>query len=579
MKLRERLSRLYDYYIDRYLALLGERRRNLNTFEARELIAAPLLDPQRLRALWAQLDDLSQLAVAEAYHNDGEFVESAFLARYGRVPYSQSKYDLDAYYRHNKILFDLFIWENHIPDDMLPLLASIVPPVDPFRLTGLPTPPDSVLLEKRRLEPIVKLTEQAGLNDLPVYLRLVENGELSFSVTSNRLTGGGARKLLANLLDGDFVPPPDKWRVNDLIRPNGLDVFALAGGLRTATGKLTPAGREYLHRRDPDLLLAAFETWAQSNAFDELLRLDGLKRLSAARTWRTTPSPRRAAIIEGLSWCPTDVWIEVQEFCRALQIWHFDFEIEGSAVSNIKTADLSLYSVKDPTYWAYVKTPYVKAVLWEYLGALGALDLLFAPRDLAAVQVVNYAAPATISRYDGLFYFRINKLGAFLLGQADAYTAVTHGPQALCRIQADGAITVLEPERLLPNTRLQLEQLAAPLDPTHYQLDNQRILDALAIGQQPEEMLAFLAELQGGEPVDTAVATRIQQLADNARQFTRGAQALFINVRRPELVAMALADPALGKFTHQVDARTLVIPAQREKRFRERLKELEYLLR
>lgn len=579
MKLREYLNRLYDYYLDRYLALLGEPPRFRPSVEARELIATTLLDPARLHALWAQLDDLSRLAVAEAYHNDGEFVESAFLARHGRLPYSYKKYDYGIYHRHEKALFDLFIWENHIPDDMLPLLATIVPLVDPFRLTGLPTPPDSVLLEKRRLEPIVKLTEQAGLNDLPVYLRLVENGELSFSVTSNRLTGGGARKLLTHLLDGDFLPPPDKWRVNDLIRPNGLDIFALASGLRTVAGKLTPAGREYLHRRDPELLLAAFETWAQSNEFDELMRLDGLKRLGAAGTWRAAPGPRRAAIIEGLSWCPTDVWIEVKEFCRALQIWHFDFEIERSGVSNIKTANLSFYSVKDPTYWAYVKTPYVKAVLWEYLGALGALDLLFTPRELAAVQVVSYAAPATISRYDGLFYFRINKLGAFLLGQADAYTAVTHGPQTLCRIQADGAITLVEPERLLPNTRLQLEQLAAPLDSTHYQLDNQRILDALAIGQQPEEMLAFLAELHGGEMVDTAVATRIQQLADNARQFTCGAEALFIHVRRPELVAMALADPALGKFTQQVDARTLVIPAHREKRFRERLKELEYLLR
>jgi len=579
MKLSERLSRLYDYYIDRYLALLGERRRNLNTFEARELITATLLDPQRLHALWAQLDDLSRLAVAEAYHNDGEFVVGAFLARYGRLPNSYKKYDYGIYHRHDKVLFDLFIWENHIPDDMLPLLASIVPPVDPFRLTGLPTPPDSVLLEKRRLEPIVKLTEQAGLNDLPVYLRLVENGELSFSVTSNRLTGGGARKLLANLLDGDFVPPPDKWRVNDLIRPNGLDIFARASGLRTEAGMLTPAGREYLRRRDPELLLGAFETWAQSNLFDELLRLDGLKRLRAAATQRTPPAPRRAAIIEALSWCPTDVWIEVKEFCRALQIWHFDFNLEKPGISNLKAEYLNFYSINEPTYWEYVKIPYVKAVLWEYLGALGALDLLFVPEELAAVQVVNYAPPMTISRYDGLLYFRINRLGAFLLGQADTFEAAPLSETVLCRIDADGAMTAPEPDRLLPNVRLQLEQLAAPLSPTRYQLDNQRILDALAIGQQPEEMLAFLAELQGGEPVDTAVATRIQQLADNAREFTRGAKALIINVRRPELVTMALADPVLGKFSRQVDARTLVIPAHGEKRFRERLKELEYLLR
>jgi len=41
---------------------------------------------------------------------------------------------------------------------------------------------------------------------------------------------------------------------------------------------------------------------------------------------------------------------------------------------------------------------------------------------------------------------------------------------------------------------------------------------------------------------------------------------------------MILEDPALGKFAKALEARTLVIPSNKERAFRKRLKELGYLL-
>jgi len=53
---------------------------------------------------------------------------------------------------------------------------------------------------------------------------------------------------------------------------------------------------------------------------------------------------------------------------------------------------------------------------------------------------------------------------------------------------------------------------------------------------------------------------------------------MVVKVNSEALVEMALADSTLGKFCQQIGKTTLVIPAGKEKSFRERLKELEYVL-
>jgi hypothetical protein len=58
-----------------------------------------------------------------------------------------------------------------------------------------------------------------------------------------------------------------------------------------------------------------------------------------------------------------------------------------------------------------IRELYTNAVLWEYLGSIGALDLLYLPPE-----VVEYD-----SLYEGLIFFRINPLGAYLFGQAGEY--------------------------------------------------------------------------------------------------------------------------------------------------------------
>ncbi len=217
----------------------------------------------------------------------------------------------------------------------------------------------------------------------------------------------------------------DKVTARTTIRPTGLDVFTQESGLATRTGKLTKAGRTYLQTQDPEILLSAFEKWTTGGKFDELHRITHLSGLKSKGSRLTPPASRREKVIEALSWCPTDQWIAVSDFYRAILIWDFDFDVETTAYSHLYIGSRyygDLNSIGNT--WAITNGLYINALLWEYLGTIGALDVAFLEDEYHSLLDTDYLnIDGPVSLYDGLSHFRINPLGAFLLGQADAVCA------------------------------------------------------------------------------------------------------------------------------------------------------------
>jgi len=537
-----------------------------------------LLSPDKLRGHWQRLDALAQKAVAAAYHNDGAFVADAFVAQYGAEPERPKN---DWYWLREPILFDLFVYRNQIPTDMMPLLEKIVPPPERFQITGLVETPKTVR-SVDAVHPLLQAdTEETGLHDLAVYLRMLDQGQINLSLSSAKLTPASVQKLYDNLLQGDFLPKPAKLQQDETIRPFGLNIFTQGAGLTSSYGgKLTKQGKVFLQAQDPALLLEAFETWTNQGSFDELTRLDAVKGLKSKGLKLSKPGARRAAIVEALSWCPIQVWIPVEEFYRALKIWHFDFTLEEGYDHKLYVGygrEALEYGWADAaSQWLLTKGLYVNAVLWEYLGTIGALDLLYLhPEDANFPARAHYHEEEFFSRYDGLKYFRINKLGAYLLGQAASYEQAYAGEEALFTITPDLQITLGNPELLTPNLQSQLGQIAQDGGHGRYQLDTQRLLTALEEGMDFAALTAFLSERHAG-PLPAAVTAWLEQVNANSRAFTRGAQAVYVKARSAELVQQVLADPALNKFCHAIDAKTLVVTANREKTLRNRLKEWGY---
>lgn len=575
--------------------------------ERAQCLVDVLLSPDSLAQIWQAMDDLSRKAVASAYHHGGQFVADAFIAQYGRLPDRQqaSRY----YYSPMPALVDLFFSEEGmLLPELMDLLAPLVPPPEPFQVQGAPELPAASAAVKGPLKGVtVAETEQAGWHDLLLFLQLVDQRDVKFAADGDKLTAGSVATLLDYLLHGDFYSPDhlepkmrlrrpgveravkakDKAKSEDAIRPFGLAAFARGAGLVTDSGHgaLTERGRAFLSTQDPELLLEAFETWTTQSNFDEITRIKAIRGLRSRGIRLTEPGMRRERIIEALSWCPAGVWIDIAEFYRGIKVWRFDFDIEAGGIEKLyvgyRYGGGGYYEAwaSERDMWALVNGLYINAVLWEYLAVIGAIDIAYVPPDevkLAAQPYSDYDAEY-FSRYDGLLFFRINPLGAFLFGQAGDYRSPAAAEGPLLAVDAGLLVTLLDPARLMPVVKAQLEQVAVPEGEASYRLDAQKLLLALEQGSDAGALADFLVRHSGALPPE--VSAWLQQVAQDARAFSVGGQMLRIRAARDDLVQLVLADAELGKFSQQLGARTLVIPAAREARFRARLRELGYGLR
>lgn len=568
---------LYGYANDvlgKFMKLAGAK-----TPYGRKAIMVDFLANQLLNKTaesWHMLDTLAQKAVAAAYYAGGNFDTVAFKAQYDKLPRRKpSRY---GFYSTDPIWFELFVHKGEIPTDLMPRLAELVPPPDRFQLVGeetLPTPPPDMA------DSIVAETEQMGLNDLLTYLRLVDQGSVKFSATTGQATGASIRKVADNLIAGDYFPLPEKLHAKDTIRPFGLDVFARESGLTTRTGKLTKAGRTFLQTRDLEVLLDAVEKWAENGRFDELSRITAVKGQRSKRTKLTPPKERRSRVFEALSWCPTNVWINIEEFYRAIKVWQFNFDVEKTDFTQLSLGGSSHYDSwsSDDDYWRITSGLYTNAIIWEYLATIGAVDIAYVHHEEADFQIDGgwHWDEFSYSPYDGLRHFRINKLGAFLFGQADDYAPIEPHASKLFTISSALELTILDKTAVSPNLRILLETIAEPQDETRYRLDTQRFLTALEDGQSWKALADFVREYHDGA-LETAVSDWLKRLKRNSSSIKRGQDAIFITLAHPDLSNMLRDDNIVGKFIHLLNSKTAVIPASRERTFRKRLKELEYLL-
>ena len=356
-------------------------------------------------------------------------------------------------------------------------------------------------------------------------------------------------------------------------------MFALQAGLVTSQGKLTAAGTRYLASEDPDLLLEAFEHWSETGDFDAVTRLHALRGLRARGVRLTPPAERNQRIVEALSWCPAGVWIAVTDFYRAVKIWHFDFEIEQGGLDKLYVG----YSghnnygewASDQDMWLLTNGLYINAVLWETLAALGALDIAYLddaegmfPAEAYYYDEVNY------SRYDGLMCFRINPLGAFLFGQADAYIPTQPVDAALFSVAADGRIKLLPQAALSAAHHAQLAQIGDAVA-GGYQLSVPKLLALLETAPNLDLPRSFLAQRNSG-PLPPAVDDLLGRVEEDSRALKIQSKALIVRVRSAAVAEAVLNDPTAGKLVRRLDDHTLLIPANKETALRNALRALGY---
>jgi hypothetical protein len=578
MKLVDALEQWRSDDLKKYVTLLNGDSRITRKADRINFIRQALLNQASLHFLWQQMDGISWRAISVAFHNEGEFNNAAFVAQYGGLPPRPKKKDgWSSYYHKEPIPFDLFVIDGQIPDDLMLLLADLVLPPERFQLEGMTEEP-AKLKHDGYVEDVTAVeTEVIGRTDLLTYLQLVDQQQLRFSDKNKRLTAASVRKVLANLVAEDFREAPEQVSGRTTIRPTGLDVFTQESGLATRTGKLTKAGRTYLHTQDPEIMLEAFEKWTTGGKFDELHRITQLGGLKSRGTRLTLSASRREKVIEALSWCPVGQWIDVSDFCRAFIIWDFDFEVEKTNYSHLYVGSRNYGDLNSSgNYWGLTNGLYINAIIWEYLGTIGAVDVAFLEDDFTSLlDTRSLDIEEPVSLYDGLSHFRINPWGAFLLGQADEYVPSQPKQKALFTIDADKRVHLAA--SLSPSERLQLEAMADPIDEQTYQLDEMKLLTAVEGGQKFDPLIDFLRNGHQGE-MPPAILDWLFQLRRNQGAFKESDTAVLIYLNQPSSMDMVQQDKVLAKVCQPVDESTILVRSSHLARFRKRLKALGYLL-
>ena len=533
-----------------------------------------------LRDLWEELSPITQKTLSMTIHTtDGVYRPDLVRLRYGQAPPAPQRY----WSGYIPTELDLFLGEDQkILSELYPLLRVVAPQPEKWEMPVHPEPPpryESVGFERSP-------GPASGLQDLTAVLALAAQGKLQ--VNDRMLpTHESVQLVLENLVDGDFLKDDDNKNPYDTIKPIGLIRFVLGSGMvklgaRTGyntTLQLAPVGWEWLIRPSSDLLLDALENWIKNDLYDEIDRIEHLRNAAKPGENRTPPKERRDSIIETLSWAPQDSWLNVDDFFTALKLWQHDFEVDPDldAIDDINGRKMSIQELKDP--WRAVQGAYTMVILFEILGSLGALDLAYtepqhAPAFLEA-PTESWQRPAQpYSRYDGLTYFRINELGAYLFGHSRRY----HIPRVCSeRFFTINEKFIFQPTRkpLLPYQRQILPLLGSQKEDGKFHLDKSAWLHAQQTENTLKERKDLLLARHDG-PLSPLVEDWLEQVEADSTALRKGRTMITIQVRRPEVRNAILEDPELRRYCRLLDDRTLLIPSSRERAFTRKVLQLGY---
>src|SRR6266496_3549191 len=182
----------------------------------------------------------------------------------------------------------------------------------------------------------------------------------------------------------------------------------------------------------------------------------------------TSVKTRRQTVAAALATCPVGTWVEVDELFTRMRRSGL-----SPAVARSERALWRLY-IADPQYgslgyagfgdWQILEGRYTLAVLFEYAGTLGLLDLAYTDpagarddfRGNWGTDELDY-----LSRYDGLRAVRLNTLGAYVLGLTDRYELPVGGPPGQQTLMVLPNLDIVVTGEMPPADRLMLDAYAA----------------------------------------------------------------------------------------------------------------------
>lgn len=543
------------------------------------------LEGNGLRTLWECLDDTQRMAVAEAAHDpNGFFNATRFRAKYGRLPDFSVQEDgrRHSYYGRPTALGLFLYYEDrlyHLPQDLRGRLRDFVPQPSPLTLNRRETLPDQV----GEAPLTVTTSEHDAMVNLPVLLRLTDQGKIQVSDRTSLPGAATLRLLTEHLTGGDFYDSPRR-RGRSQEDIGGIKAFAWplllnAAGLVKREGSklaLSDAGRKALASPPADVLRTIWKKWLKTTLFDEFNRIEAIKGQKSKSRVMTAVAPRRSVINEMLRVCPVGSWIGVDDLSRFMEAGGHTFEVTHDPWS-LYICESHYGSLGHDGYhdWSILQFRYLLCVLFEYAATLGIIDVAYiAPAGARDDYRQMWGADDLefLSRYDGLTYFRVTPLGAYCLGLTDKYTPAPLTPNVKLSVLPSLQVKILR-GKLSMDESLMLGTWANALTDQSWQLDRHKAVGAVEKGADIGELRAFL-QAREDQPLPETVESFIKIAEKQGKALKVSGTALLIDCESEKIAAMIAEGKETAGLCLRAGKRQLVVRLEHEDKFRNLVRKL-----
>jgi hypothetical protein len=422
------------------------------------------------------------------------------------------------------------------------------------------------------------LTEREAQLNLRAVLELCSAGEIRCSEKTGRPSAATIRTVDSSLVHGDFY-------YDEPIATFAWPLLVQAGGLARIEGgrlRLTPKGRAALRMPPAGVIRTLWQRWLTHAVIDEFSRIEEIKG-QRVKNVLSAAKPRRQIVARALAGCPPDEWIGVDALFTTMR--------RGSlspTIARNEMAQWKLYLV-DPQYgslgydgfhrWEILEGRYTLAVLFEYAGTLGLVDLDYVhPTGEREDFQDNWGGDDldALSRYDGLQAIKLNALGRYVLGLTSTYqpqVAADQAPALKVLPNLDVVVTGV----LDPGDELLLSAYAEHTADRVWTVSAASLLAALDTGRNLAEFVGFLSRRAENE-LPGALETLVGDVTRRAGQLTDLGHARVVECADAALAALIARDRALRGLCHLVGERHLAVPLEAELKFRTALRKLGYVL-
>jgi hypothetical protein len=587
-------------------------------------VLAGLLEGDHLRLAWEKLDPTDKAKAAQTVWSDTGFFDREKFDAMREKPTLRGDasddedepdddddvafgFDRGTDRKKKPSLLKLIMPHGVMPREIQQRLRKFVPKPPPSAIAAQDAPPATVELpsysynSKTRsydrgteaVPVVIREMERAALNDVMAVLRLVDAGKVAVSEKNHWPTPAALRQIGQILEGGDYYPDeksdakqsddPDEEPPGP-IRAFAWPLLLQAGKLAQVRGsrlELTKTGRAALVAPSHETLRALWEHWVKSDLLDELRRINVIRgQTGKGQRNLTDPALRRDAIAAALRESPLGQWALLNEFSRHMRAGGHEFQVSSDPWT-LYIFDAQYGSLGYEGYggWNILQFRYLLSLLMEYASTLGLIDIAFIPPSGARSDYGGLWGTDDLpffSRYDGLLFFRLNPLGAYVLGLKDSYSPPPVQARQVIRVNPNLEVTAIGP--LSSADVLLLDTFAENTGDQVWRLDPPRILDAEAAGRGMNELIAFLESASGAEfpePVETFFA----ELTARANATQDLGPARLIGCADPGLATFIANHPTTAKLCSLASPDRLVVASRDDAAFHRALRKLGFVPR